>query len=121
MHRADCTLTKERTPLSPRFQFLHDQPVFHVAHARAAVPLEAGPEKAEFGHGFHQFAGEPSFAIALLDDGDEVLFNKAARGIAHQPLVVAEQGVEFHKVHSPEFKGGHGLSLFAVSKMSVEA
>ncbi len=72
-------------------EFLHDQSVFDVRHAGAAVAFEAGAVKAEIAHGTDQFAGEASVAVALFDDGDEVVFNEFAGGVADQALIVGEQ------------------------------
>ena len=89
-------------------QFLHHQAVFDVRHSGAAVALEAGAVEAEVGHRLDQFTGEAAGAVALLDDGDEVVFDELARGIADQALVVGEQGVEFEEINSPELDGHHG-------------
>jgi hypothetical protein len=82
MTSADCTLTKERIPLS------RDQAVFDVRHAGAAVTLETRAVKAHVGHGFHQFFGKPSGAVALLDNRNQVVFNELTGGIPDQALVI---------------------------------
>ena len=84
------------------FQFLHHQAVFDVGHSGATVAFEAGAVEAEVGHGLDQFAREAAGAIALLDDGNQVVFDELAGGIADQTLVVAEQGVEVDEIHSSE-------------------
>jgi hypothetical protein len=110
IHSADCTLTKLRTPES---QFLHHQAVLHVRHAGAAVALERGAVEAHLTEGLYEFLGKAPVAVALLDDGDEVLFDVLPGAVAHQALVVREQGIELDEVHSLEFKG-HGFFSFAM-------
>ena len=63
-------------------EFLGHEAVFDVAHAGAAIALQRRAEKAEFGHGLDQFAREASGAVAFFDDGDEIVFDELARGVA---------------------------------------
>ncbi len=91
---------------------LHDQAVFDVRHAGAAVAFEAGAEEAEVGHGLDQFAGEAAGAVALLDDGDEVVFDELAGGVADQEFVVGEESVKADEVNAAEFEG-HGILFSA--------
>ncbi len=49
--------------------------------------------------------GKAAGAIALFDDGNEIVFDEFARGVAHQAFVVGEQGVEFEEINSPELDG----------------
>ncbi len=93
-------------------ELLRDQPVFDVGHAGAAVALEIGAEEAEIAHRLDQLAGEASVAIALLDDGDEIVFDELARGIAHQALVVGEQRIEADEIDSAEREGRHAWLSF---------
>ncbi len=72
-------------------QFLGHQAVLDGRHAGAAVALEAGSVEAELAHGLDQLFGEASVAVALLDDGDEVLFDEQAGVVADEALVVGEQ------------------------------
>jgi hypothetical protein len=97
MTKADCTLT--------------NQTVFDVGHSGATVAFEAGAVKAEVSHGLDQFAREPPGAIALLDDGNQIVFDEFAGRIADQPLVVAEQRVEPDEVNSSELEGHKCLFL----------
>ena len=83
-------------------QFLRHQAVLHRRHARAAVALEAGAVEAQLAHGLDQLLGEAAVAVALLDDGNEVVFDELARIVADQPLVVAEQRVELDEIHALE-------------------
>ena len=98
-------------------QFLHDQSVFDIRHPGAAVAFEAGAIKAQVGHGLDQFLGEAAGAVALLDDGDEVVLDELAGGVADQAFVVGEQGVEFEEINSPELDG-HQL-LISVSSPRI--
>jgi L-fucose isomerase-like protein len=60
--------------------------------------------------------GKAAGAVAFLDDGDEIVFDELARGVAHQALVVIEQGVELDEVHTTEFDGRHYVSPHLVIK-----
>ena len=91
MQSPDCTLTKLRTPESPRSSSWVIKSVFDVAHAGAAVALERRAEEAEIGHGLDQFARKAPGAVALFDDGDEVVFDKLAGGIADQALFFGKE------------------------------
>ena len=75
-------------------QFLRDQAVFDIRHAGAAIAMQRCAEEAEIGHGLDQFARKAAGAIALLDDGDEIVFDELAGGVADQALVVVQQGIE---------------------------
>ena len=86
-------------------EFLHDEAVFHVRHAGAAVAVEVRAEEAEFAHLWHELAREAAFAVALFDDGDEVVFDELAGGIAREALVFVEEGIEADEVDSLELKG----------------
>ena len=86
-------------------QFLHDQSVFDIRHPGAAVAFEAGAIEAQVRHGLDQFLGEAAGAVALLDDGDEVVLDEFAGGVADQAFFVREQGVEFEEINSPELDG----------------
>ena len=86
------------------FQFLHHEAIFDVGHAGAAVALEVGAEEAELAHGGNEFAREALGAKALLDDGDEVVFDEVARGAADEEFVFAEAGIEMEKVEALKFE-----------------
>ena len=112
IHRQRRLHADERTNAAvAALQFLHDQSVFDVRHPGAAIAFEAGAIEAQVGHGFDQFLGEAAGAVALLDDGDEVVFDELAGGVADQALVVGEQGVEFEEIDAPELDG-HYISRF---------
>ena len=53
--------------------------------------------------------GKAAFAVACFDDGDQVVFDEVARGVAHQPLVVGKQRIKLDEVHALELKNGHIL------------
>ncbi len=91
-------------------QFLRHQTVLDVRHAGAAVTFQAGAIEAELAHRLDQLFGEAAVAVALLDDGDEVFLDELAGIVAHQPLVVVEQRIEFDKIHALEFECHGSLS-----------
>src|SRR6185437_14072277 len=89
---------------------LGDESVLDVGHAGTAVAVEVGSEKAELAHLGDKLAREAALTVALLDDGNEVVFDELAGGVAGEALVVGEKGVELDEVDSAEFEG-HGRSL----------
>ena len=93
--------------------FLHDQAILDIVHAGATVALDGGAVKAKLAHGTDQFFGEAAFAIAFLNDGDEVILNKLAGGIADQALVFTQQRVEADKVDTFKFESH---TVFSVDK-----
>ncbi len=117
MTSADCTLTKERTPQSPRSSSCITSP-YSTFDMPAQPYLEAGAEEAQVRHRLDQFARKASGAIALFDDGDEIVFDELAGGVAHQALVVAQQGIEFDEINSAELDG-HQLLISVSSLRSV--
>ncbi len=86
-------------------ELLHDEAVLDVGHAGAAVAVEVGSKEAELAHLRNELAGEVAFAIALFDDGDEVVLDELARGVAGEALVVGEESVEADEVDPFEFEG----------------
>ena len=88
-------------------EFLRHQAVFHVAHAGAAVALERRAEESQVGHGLHQFAREAPGAVAFLDDGNQVVFDELARGVADEALFVGEQGIVLDEIDTAKFDGWH--------------
>jgi len=66
--------------------------------------VEVGAEEAEFAHLGDEFAGEATFAEAVFDDGDEIVFDEGAGGVTHHALVFIEQGIEFEEVYVLEFE-----------------
>ena len=49
-------------------------------------------------------------AIALLDDGNQIVFNELARGVADQPLFLSEEGIVPNEVDAAKLDGRHGES-----------
>ena len=74
--------------------------------------MQVRAKETQVGHGTDQFAGEAPFAITLLDNWNQIFFDEAACGIAHQPFIITHEGVQFYKVHSSEFEGGHRIISF---------
>src|SRR6266702_5031588 len=91
-------------PRVTAFQFLHHQPIFHVRHSGTAVALKVSAEEPEFTHHRHQFAWETAFTKAVLDDGDQVIFDKIACGSPNQQFVFAETGIAVKKVNALKFE-----------------
>ncbi len=77
---------------------LRHQAVFHIGHSGAAVAVQIGAEEAHLAHRLHQLAGKAAFAVALFDDGDQVVVDEAASGVADKPLIFGEQGIEADEV-----------------------
>ena len=92
---------------------LHDQAIFNIVHAGTTVALDGGAIKTKLAHGTDQFFGEAAFAIAFLNDGDEVILNKLAGGIADEALVFTQQRVETDKVDTFKFESH---TVFSVDK-----
>ena len=80
------------------------RPVFNTVHAGAAVAVKRGAKEAELGHRRDQFSRKPAVAIAVFNDGDEVVFYKLSGCGAHHALFFREQGIEFEEIHTTEFK-----------------
>ena len=55
--------------------------------------------------------GKAAGAVALFDNGNEVVFDELAGGIADQAFVFGEQGVELDEINAAEFHG-HGGTRF---------
>ena len=72
-------------------EFLGHESVLDGGHAGAAVAVEGGSVEAELAHGLDELFGEASVAVALLDDGNDVLFDEEASVVAHETLVVGEE------------------------------
>src|SRR5207247_7810660 len=92
---------------------------FHIRHTGAAVALQGRAKKSQLGHRLDQFPRKAASPIALLNDRDQIVFNKLSRSVANQSLVITEQGIEFEEIHSPELDG-HGI-LFSVSSPRTDA
>src|SRR5438270_11894202 len=88
-------------------QFLRHEPVFHVAHPGAAVAFQRRPEKTQIGHGFNQFARKSTGTVAFLNNRDQVVFNKLARGVAYQAFFVRQQGIVLDEIDTAKFYGRH--------------
>ena len=96
------------------FEFLRHEAVFHIAHAGAAVAFQRRAEKAQVGHGLDQFARKAPGAVTFLDDGDEIVFDELARGVADQAFFVGQQGIVLDEIDAAKFDGRHERSPDAV-------
>ncbi len=83
-------------------EFLRDESVFDVGHARAAVAFQARAEKPEFGHLRNKLHGKFSFAIVLLDDGHDFSVDELPRGLAGESFFVAQERIEVEVIDSGE-------------------
>ncbi len=92
------------------FEFLGYQSVLDVAHAGAAIALQRRAEEAEIGHGLDQFAREAAGAVALFDDGDKVVFDELAGGIADQAFFFREERIKLDEIDTAKFDGRHDES-----------
>lgn len=99
-HQAALHAGKAAQAAIAALQLLHDEAVLHVVHARAAVALNGGAEEAKLAHGSHDLPREAALAVALLDNGDKVVFHELAGGGAHHALVFCQQRVEFQEVNA---------------------
>jgi len=55
------------------------------------VAVDGGSVEAELAHGSRELAGEAAVAVALLDDGDEFVFDEGAGVGADEDLVFGEE------------------------------
>jgi hypothetical protein len=83
-------------------KLLRDETVLDIGHARAAIALQAGALDREF-----------SLAIVLLDDGENLVVNELACGLARELFLVREQGIEVEEIDSGGC-GHRGLLVAAV-------
>ncbi len=72
--------------------------------------MEIGAEEAELAHLGDEFAGETALAEAVFNDGDEVVFDEGAGGVADHDFVFGEEGIELEEVYALELEG-HFLTL----------
>src|ERR1700733_3977406 len=94
----------------PAFEFLSYKSVLDVPHAGAAVALQRRAEETQIGHGLDQFAREAAGAVALLDDGDEVVFDELAGGVADQAFFFSEERIKLDEIDTLELDGRHDES-----------
>ena len=91
-------------------ELLVEEAGFDVVHAGAAVAVEGGAEEAELAHRADEFFGEAAVAIAVLDDGDEFVFDEGAGVGADEELVFGEEGVELEEVYALKLEC-HSLAI----------
>ena len=100
---------------------LHDEAVLDVVHSGAAIAIDSGAEEAHFSHGLDQFAREAAFAVAPLDDGNKIVFNELARGVAYHEFFFGKQRIEFDEIETLKFdchsSSGQALSGPTVMRM----
>ena len=81
-------------------EFLGEQAVLYIVETGTAVAFECCPEEAEVTHRANEFAREAAVAVALLDDGDEVVFDEGSGVGANEKLIFREEGVKQDEVYA---------------------
>jgi hypothetical protein len=81
-------------------KFLHQQPIFDVVHTGATVALKRSPVEAKFFYGTHKISREMAVAVALLNDGDKVVFHKGACVGADDKFVIGKKGVKLDEINA---------------------
>ena len=66
--------------------------------------MKGGAKEAEFPHRRNQLTGKPALAIAVFNDGNEIIFYKLSCRVAHHALVFGEERVEFKEINTTELK-----------------
>ena len=100
MTSAPCTETKLRRPGIAAFDFLHDQAVLHVAHARAAVTVQVGSEEAEFADFGNQFAWKAGVAKAIADQRQNAFIDEPPGGLSNEKFLGGELRIDEQVVHT---------------------
>ena len=85
-------------------ELLHDQAVFDIAQAGAAVAMEIGPEEAEVSDRTGQLVGKSAVAEVLRDLRNELVLDELTRCLANEQLFLAQQRIEIHEVNAFEFE-----------------
>ena len=74
--------------------FLHDQPVFNIAHSGATVTFEVCAEETQPPHFGNQFHRKCGVAISLADHGEYFGVDEIARGLPYKFLLLVELGID---------------------------
>jgi hypothetical protein len=90
--------------------FLHDEPVFDVAHAGASVTLEIGAEKTERRHFGDEFAGEAGVAESVADQREGALIGEAPGCLPDHEFLRGELRIDQKVVDAAE---GHEFQCSA--------
>ncbi len=94
---------------------LHDEAVFHVAHARAAVAFEVGAVKPQLAHFRNQFGRKARIAETIANRRRNALIGEAPRRLPHHQLLLAEKGVDREIVHASK-----SHSVYGVTRLRME-
>ncbi len=86
-------------------QLLHDQAIFDIAHARAAVAFQIRAQKTEPAEFRDQLFGETGVAEAIANQRDDAIFNKLPGGLADQQFLFREERVYLEIINAGE--AGH--------------
>ena len=70
----------------------------------ASIALEAGAKEAQLAHGLNQLPRKAAIAIALLDDGNYIVFDELASSIARQQLIARQQPVKLDEINPFKFE-----------------
>ena len=108
-------------------QFLHDQAVLDVVHARAAIAFQIRAEESQPAHLRNQFGGEARVAEAIADQRQNPLVGKLARGLPHQQFLLTEQRIDAQIIHAgkgrhrpPFYPAGRGRLLLLAPLLLVD-
>ncbi len=82
------------------------QAITHIIRAGAAIPVDGGAEEAELAELIHDFAVEALMPVGRYDPRHQLVLGIAARGVADQPLFLAQLRVELQRVFPLELGFG---------------
>ena len=74
-------------PRIAALDFLHDQPVFHVAQPRAAVAFQIRAQESELPDLRDQFFRKARVSIAIANDRNHAVFDKLPRSLPDQQFL----------------------------------
>lgn len=97
------------------FEFLHNEAVFDVVEAGAAVAFEVGSEEAEAGEFGDEFGGKASVTVGVADEGEDAIVDELPGGLADEEFVGGEEGIDLEIVDASE---GHEFMVAGLGEMS---
>ncbi len=81
---------------------LHDEPVFHIAHAGAAVALEIRAQESELSHFGNQFSWKPAFAETIPNYRRDSFVDKPPGRLPHHEFLLGELRIDQKVIHAAE-------------------
>ena len=87
-------------PESPRSSSCISSPYSTLFIAGAAVAFDRCPVEAEFAHWPNQLARKAAVAVALFNDGDEVVLDEGARVVADEEFILGKKSVKLKKINA---------------------